>query len=219
MSWQATAMAWSITDNLSAHERLMLLAMANYASEDGKRIFPGIERLGHDTGLSESTVKRCLATLVERGHLVLVQQGHGRGRASEYRMPIDFDLISSHQKRGQQKGSNEEIKGVKPENKGGQADPPTIQEDSIKKKPIMRATRLSADWTPSSDENRYAEDLGLIAQKTAEDFRDFWISKPGVMAMKLDWKATWRMWCRRAAERGQNAMKKNSDNLFGMGRL
>lgn len=32
-------------------------------------------------------------------------------------------------------------------------------------------------------------------------FRDHWIAKPGADALKLDWSATWRNWCRRTASR------------------
>ncbi len=30
----------------------------------------------------------------------------------------------------------------------------------------------------------------------ADTFRDFWISKSGATAIKLDWQATWRNWVR-----------------------
>lgn len=134
MSWQATAMAWSIS-GLEPSRRLVLLAVANYASENGKRIFPGIERLSHDTGLSESTVKRSLATLVEDGYLIQVKVGTGRGVASLYNMPIDFDCIRDFQKRGQTKSPSENIKEVIEEKKeviddkeGGHSELLTIQE-------------------------------------------------------------------------------------------
>jgi hypothetical protein len=33
-------------------------------------------------------------------------------------------------------------------------------------------------------------------QQVAENFRDYWISAPGVKGRKADWSATWRTWVR-----------------------
>lgn len=152
MSWQATAMAWSI-GGLDPSRRLVLLAVANYASETGKRIFPGIERLAHDTSLSESTVKRSLATLVEDGYLVLVRVGSGRGMASLYNMPIDFDRIRDFQKRGQiksisddEKEVTDEKKGVIDDKEGGHSELLTIQEDSTKRESNILNVEFDEFW-------------------------------------------------------------------------
>lgn len=40
---------------------------------------------------------------------------------------------------------------------------------------------------------------GRIAIEAAK-FRDYWVAQPGQKGVKLDWPATWRNWCRRAAE-------------------
>jgi len=47
----------------------------------------------------------------------------------------------------------------------------------------------------------FATDLGLAPDAVAANFRDYWHAKPGKEAVKLDWPATWRGWCRREAER------------------
>jgi|GEM_PF-3464762 len=64
-----------------------------------------------------------------------------------------------------------------------------------------RGTRLPADWAP---DELYAKQQGLrpheIARE-AEKFRDYWRAAPGQKGVKLDWAATWRTWCRNAAER------------------
>lgn len=67
-----------------------------------------------------------------------------------------------------------------------------------------RGTRLSREWTP---------DLNSPANKTLHDqhdpawlseqlarFRDYWTSKTGQQATKVDWDATWRNWLRRSAD-------------------
>lgn len=47
----------------------------------------------------------------------------------------------------------------------------------------------------------FARHHGLDPQQVAAQFRDFWHAKAGKDAVKLDWPATWRGWCRREAER------------------
>src|SRR5262249_4644926 len=64
-----------------------------------------------------------------------------------------------------------------------------------------RATRLPDDWRPNAEDLAYAKQQGLTeheALREAEKFRNYWHAKPG--GTKLDWAATWRNWCIRAAE-------------------
>lgn len=66
-----------------------------------------------------------------------------------------------------------------------------------------KGSRLPADWVPSDDDLKTADELlgdFRLANSEAAKFRDYWISKPGSGGVKLDWAATWRNWCRKAAE-------------------
>jgi hypothetical protein len=74
--------------------------------------------------------------------------------------------------------------------------PPGKNEKS--KKPKATATRLPTDWMPSDEEIAFcqAEKPHLNPRKVGEQFRDYWISKAGKDACKLDWSATWRNWIR-----------------------
>ncbi len=67
--------------------------------------------------------------------------------------------------------------------------------------PKKTASRLPEDWRPSNADRQYAVDLGLSVNRTAEDFRGYWLAKAGKDAVKLDWSLTWQGWCRREAER------------------
>lgn len=65
-----------------------------------------------------------------------------------------------------------------------------------------RGERLSLDWQLPEDWRMWARtnfpastDAQVFDQ--ADQFRDYWIAKPGAQACKLDWEATWRNWCRR----------------------
>ncbi len=79
--------------------------------------------------------------------------------------------------------------------------------DTIKVKETLnsvsqkRGSRLPPDFIPDLE---FAMSEGLTAfqaEREAAQFRDYWIQQPGQKGVKLDWSATWRSWCRRAAER------------------
>ena len=73
--------------------------------------------------------------------------------------------------------------------------PITINQEKEKK---QRGSRLPQDfvlpkeWADFCLQNR--QDLN--PQKTFDSFKDYWVSKPGAGAVKLDWLATWRNWVR-----------------------
>lgn len=54
--------------------------------------------------------------------------------------------------------------------------------------------RVPQDWIDFAIEERQWTPEDTKAE--AENFCDFWVSKPGAEASKLDWKATWRNWVR-----------------------
>lgn len=65
-----------------------------------------------------------------------------------------------------------------------------------------RGARLAQDWAlPKSWGEWAVEELGMPVDQVrieAAKFRDYWCSKSGKDATKLDWQATWRNWCRSA---------------------
>lgn len=82
MSVQAIAFAFA-AQGLSPTEKLVLLALANYADEN-MRCWPSQRRLAHDTGLSKRTILRSLAALEERALLVRSKRDRDDGsRASD----------------------------------------------------------------------------------------------------------------------------------------
>lgn len=87
--------------------------------------------------------------------------------------------------------------------------PPIIPQTPSTIRETKRATRLSPDWTLPASWGRWAVDQGhseAHVRLEAEKFRDFWCSKSGKDATKLDWMATWRNWIRNSkapSQRGQ----------------
>lgn len=51
---------------------------------------------------------------------------------------------------------------------------------------------IPEDWINFASKER----PDLDAKGVFENFRDFWVAKPGKDGMKLDWFATWRVWVR-----------------------
>ncbi len=67
---------------LGPTERLVMLALADHADDEGK-CYPSISRLQDRTGLSERAVQKTVTALRESGHLS-VKVGGGRGNANLY---------------------------------------------------------------------------------------------------------------------------------------
>ena len=69
------------------NERVLALALADYAHDDGSHIFPGHENLARKALISERTVVRLLQKFVKIGWLVKVTSGNSiRGVANNYKI-------------------------------------------------------------------------------------------------------------------------------------
>lgn len=72
-------------------EMVLALALADHASDDGTRVFPGVKALAIKTRQSERTVQYQLRRMEEAGWLILVGAGNGgRSMAREYRISLDW---------------------------------------------------------------------------------------------------------------------------------
>ncbi|WP_208434492.1 YdaU family protein [Bartonella taylorii] len=89
--------------------------------------------------------------------------------------------------------------------------PPIHEQENVSKKTkrvkIGRGCRLPEDFEPDYD-FAIAESLPPERVKVEiAKFRDYWRSKAGANATKIDWQATWRNWVRKAIddlEKGKN---------------
>ena len=72
------------------------------------------------------------------------------------------------------------------------------QEQELVEAKQQRGSRLPADWNPSDVDKQFCktERPDLDPEKTADRFRDYWVSQPGSKGVKLNWSATWRNWVR-----------------------
>jgi hypothetical protein len=81
--------------------------------------------------------------------------------------------------------------------------------------PKKLATRLPNEWKPTQEHwdaaikinSELAPKLNLIAEK----FKNYWVSKSGKDATKMDWMATWKNWVIREAENAKTGSSTKSN--------
>lgn len=81
MSWQATKAVWEHSKQ-TGYGKLLMLAIAEYASEDG-RCWPSIETLASKINVEPRSVKRLISQAEESGELQ-INRNIGRGNTNEY---------------------------------------------------------------------------------------------------------------------------------------
>lgn len=89
--------------DLSASEYRVLLTVWTYSDENMLNAFPSINRVAGDTGLTRSTVKRCLKSLREMGYLKIDAPGgniDGKNLATRYRLTLPSEGGPSVNPRG-----------------------------------------------------------------------------------------------------------------------
>lgn len=201
-------------------EMLTALALADHASDDGTRVFPGIKALAEKTRQSERTIQYQLRRMEESGWLILVSAGNGgRSMTSEYRISLDW--IKGADIAPIQKGASDDIKGAtgdtkgcKPEQKRVQRVAPannhhrTINEPSLNRvvaaapaKP-SRGTAVPSGFTPDQTAHDIAASTGVNLQAELANFLDHHTARGTVFK---DWQAAFRTWLRNAVKFGQRA--------------
>lgn len=96
----ATRWAWA-APVASSSERLVLLALAKHADEDGSS-FPSADTLAEETRLNRKTVFSALTSLCEGG-LIVRSCRSGQGRRNQYELRIDSTENGTYQKRNDPK--------------------------------------------------------------------------------------------------------------------
>ena len=87
------------------------------------------------------------------------------------------------------------------------SDPRVVGKRRTRKKPaeseVRRGTRIPPNFLPTTEMTEWAsKEFPLVNSKEETDrFIDFWASKPGQTACKLDWNRTWKNWIRSANDR------------------
>ncbi len=87
MSVKQMALVWDL--DLAPNKRLVLLAYADHADDDGDNVFPSLGRVAHKTGYSVDQVRRLSRELAADGLMELAEKGVGRGNTHRYRLTLE----------------------------------------------------------------------------------------------------------------------------------
>ena len=121
---------------LESSEKFILLAMSDYASDDGESVYPSVESLSRKTSLSERTVQRSIQTLMEMGWITMVDEGGGRSNTNLYRINQEqFVYLPPKKKKARYvKGDTTPIKGDTQSIKG---DTVSINDATMAPEPLL----------------------------------------------------------------------------------
>ena len=91
MTWRLIGPIWRL-ENVTASQRLVLLALASFTDKNGANAYPSQSTLARMACCSRSTVKRALAALIARE--VIIPTGKGRKGAIRYR--VSMNHVEAH---------------------------------------------------------------------------------------------------------------------------
>jgi hypothetical protein len=91
MTWRLIGPIWRLPD-VTASQRLVLLALASFTDQNGANAYPSQSTLARMCCCSRSTVKRALAALIARE--VIIPTGKGRKGAIRYR--VSMNHVEAH---------------------------------------------------------------------------------------------------------------------------
>ena len=224
------AINWALRMPGTPTQKHLLMVMANYANESGIA-FPSVGTLMADTGMGKRTIVRAKKELLEAGLIekmprygqsgirlsIHIKEGEKTPQSANPAPQSATAAPNGARNDTLSHGATAAPQSANPAPQSATAAtppnhhlttnnhhtliPPTPQPK--KSTASKRGHRLPDDWQPSQELIDYATERNLDPQREAEDFRDYWHSKPGAGGVKLDWNATWRTWCRRSADRQQ----------------
>lgn len=92
------AITWAWEQQIPPNGKILLVALADHAHDDGRNSYPSVATLCHKTGLSRSTVQRLLTSLVNEGVICVQRAGGTDGRTpTVYALMIEESFAVSKQ--------------------------------------------------------------------------------------------------------------------------
>lgn len=185
-------------------ELLAMLALADWCNDEGDRLYPSINAVAKRIRKSHSQARRVVHKLIADEWLSVVgnEFGGAPGTTRQYQLNVtkltrtrcvDATPRTDAQD-GLHKHSNTTGMGA------SQAVIGSVKEPSVKEQVHSRGSRLPQEWQPSIAELAWAraKRVDLDVQEEADKFRDYWHSKAGKDAAKVNWTAAWQYWIRNA---------------------
>lgn len=242
MSARCTGNVWKHSRHKGS-DLLVLLAIADYAKDDGSGAWPSVALLAEKTRLSERNVQYVLRKLEESGELTVERHAGPRGchlyniTVSEVEgakiAPVRGAKIAGAKIAG---GATQRTEGVQTSVSGGAIaiapdpliDPsvdPSIYVVADAATRQKRKQRIPSDFGLSDRMVEWAKSKGfdkvLDLEKETDEFYDYWRGRGEPM---LDWVATWQSRIRQRAQfvvsksgmnGGQSNGRNNGRGLFG----
>lgn len=203
-----------VGDVIAVFSFLMVSASAN-ADERGRTQGVVCEDIGAALDLSEDDVNAIIKAMTGK-----VMDAEGYLTGWEKRQPKREDSSAERAKRWRDERKRTQA------NASERAEIDSDAEIDRKKEKVSpspkKGTRLPVEWSLPEEGYAFAKSLRMSLEEInheADQFRDFWISKPGAGGCKLDWPATWRTWCRNrrgAGQAGKPAANGNGSKPLGM---
>jgi uncharacterized protein YdaU (DUF1376 family) len=200
------------TGDLTAAERGVYITIVCLIYEYGGPVPLDRTRLARRCGVPAGSFKRILEGLLDCKKLIETPEGLTNERAE--RVLGERENVTTKRQSGarktnairaekkQQNQRNDERSPLRSSNAIPEArsQKPDIEKETpngVSKK--TSGTRLPEDWVLPREWGEWAVSQGWAVaaiREEAERFRDYWISKSGRDATKVDWLATWRNWMR-----------------------
>lgn len=209
------------TRSMSAAETGIYITLIATMYERGEPIPEDHVRLARLCGASNSSFKACLTSLIDDGKVIRVDGGLWNDRVQKevvYRS--EKSEVGSRAAKAKWDKKRNEINEddhapampSQSARNANQNPEPDTRDNSLRSLAPQAAskrkvgTRLSPDWVLPRAWGQWAlddvKDTSVeFIRSQADQFKDYWISKSGSAATKMDWEATWRNWIRNAVQR------------------
>lgn len=204
------AMAWAWEQPLPTGQKILLLALADFADEAGT-CFPGQARLAAMTGQHEVTVRRNLTALEEAG---LIQRQHayrndGTRTSDRYLVAFEGATVQDARKDYRAFGAPTTVHvardyrapcmGDEPSEEPPE-EPSVAQPSAAKAQPAAGPRRLPADWQPTGAHRTYAHDMGISLSAEVANFTAYFGNGKGKSRRYKDWDRCFQNWMLRTVQ-------------------
>lgn len=222
-------------------DRLVLLAIADAASDSGGDAWPSVPTLARKAGVDERTVQRSVQRLVKLGELA-VKPAAGQHGVNVYRVvmtPRQSATPGAVPPPAERHPTNT-ANGAEPDedprqsvtpgnlpprqsatqtvlsNEGSSSSPSTssLAPKRTRAPSAPKGTRIPDDFAVTDEMVAWARtETPLVGAKETAKFIDYWRGVSGQRGVKADWVATWRNWMRKAqADTESAASRRGSAN-------
>ena len=184
---------------------LLMLALADYASDQGDSIYPSVAAIARKTRLSERHVQRLLGELVRQDWLKVTANGLGGAPGATRNLAINVQKLRTKVIHTGDTGVTGDILSrVTPASQTGDMHvTQTISNHQYKEREkrarevIHSLEELPPAWTPTEGHQAQAQELGLNLEHERQSFQDHHAARG---SRYRDWDAAFRIWLRKAAE-------------------